>query len=515
MYKSINISKYLRLVLISFVFGLLLYLSLITLDLVNPLDGLWNSTYFMSSSWELSIGRWFWLFLDRFRSGISSNPFNSYLSILLVSIGNILLLDTFDMVNKRGILCSLLIMSSTTISAFLSYRYMSPTFSLSFLLSILSVWAIIKIKNIYLKYFVSISSLCLSLGLYQANISCCCMIMIIYMIILCIEHDDWRKIGSFVLNSTITILAGCIIYKIIWDLGLLYFSLSASDYNGASNAGIHSIILGLPVGIKKCYLYFIKYFFTDSWIKHSILQYKFSYVFVFLFLIIPLNIYSFRATRPLKSFVLYQVLLFVLILLIPVASNASILLSPEADYLIQQTAGMAICIPMILLSLFSIVNLSSSINFVAVFLSAVLLYGNTYAVATDLSAMQEGKSSSEKIMTLAVSELINQNLYSTDNQYYFIGSLDKSPLFEVSELWYRANDYARFGQWLKTSYGIRTSYGSLLRNMGIKCDIGPDDDYYKIIYSEELNSMENFPSSNSVKNIDNYIIIKISDDYYG
>ncbi len=36
----------------------------------NSSDGLWKPSNFQAGNWELSIGRWAWLFLDKFREGI-------------------------------------------------------------------------------------------------------------------------------------------------------------------------------------------------------------------------------------------------------------------------------------------------------------------------------------------------------------------------------------------------------------------------------------------------------------
>ena len=45
-------------------FGAFVYFPMFSQNLVNTFDGLWNSFYNKSGMWELSIGRWFWLFFD-------------------------------------------------------------------------------------------------------------------------------------------------------------------------------------------------------------------------------------------------------------------------------------------------------------------------------------------------------------------------------------------------------------------------------------------------------------------
>ena len=512
-------NKYLRYALFfgfSFIFGVIVYLSLLSQSLVNTLDGLWSSNYYLSHSWELSIGRWLWLFLDRFRGGISCNPINGYLTILLISAGNTFLADSFSMVNKRGLLLSAIILSSTTICSFLSYRYMSPVFGGSFCLAVICSWAIIKIEKQTWKYLISAASLCLSLGLYQANIACTCTILLVYFIFLCAKAEENRLMRSYVLDCIIVIAAGCIAYKIIWDIFMAYFHLEASEYNGADSVSLRNMLNSLPSSLARTYGYFADYFFSNSWVKHSLLQYAPVFVLLFLFTIGTIVIFSVR-----KSGWKWNTLLVILsLLVVPIVSNISILLAPEADYLIQQTGGMAILLPVLLMAVFALldyqgIRINSALPLTAAILSVLVLYGNAYATATDLDAMSEGRKSSESIMNLVVGMLgiDEEDLLDSSKEYYFIGTIDENPLFNVSELWYRANDYAQFGRFKNTSYSMRVSYGGVLREMGINCAIGPDELYYPIIYSEDFQKLNVFPSSESVMVSDNYVIVKMSQNY--
>lgn len=57
-----NIKKSVRPILILWVISALCYLPLIARGLTNSVDGLWATSYYQSGNWELSIGRWAWLF---------------------------------------------------------------------------------------------------------------------------------------------------------------------------------------------------------------------------------------------------------------------------------------------------------------------------------------------------------------------------------------------------------------------------------------------------------------------
>lgn len=81
-YKKLHIEKvYINFLVFSMLAGILIYLTFISNQLTNHYDGLWSDPWYESGKWELSIGRWFWLFLDRFRMGYAADPFNSYLAL--------------------------------------------------------------------------------------------------------------------------------------------------------------------------------------------------------------------------------------------------------------------------------------------------------------------------------------------------------------------------------------------------------------------------------------------------
>lgn len=143
--NELKYSQIKKMIIVQFAFSVLLYIVLIANQLTNHYDGLWHGSVGLSGPWELSIGRWFWLYIDRLRMGISSEPLTSCLTLFLIIIGNMLICDIFGQIGKKtGYLAGMIILSNTTICNYLSYRYMSPTFGFSFLLSILAAWVLVK-----------------------------------------------------------------------------------------------------------------------------------------------------------------------------------------------------------------------------------------------------------------------------------------------------------------------------------------------------------------------------------
>lgn len=60
-----KIEKYKQVYIGLGIFAGLIYLPLLSNGLTNSDDGVWHTTAFTASDWEISIGRWFWIYLDK------------------------------------------------------------------------------------------------------------------------------------------------------------------------------------------------------------------------------------------------------------------------------------------------------------------------------------------------------------------------------------------------------------------------------------------------------------------
>ncbi|MBQ4416766.1 MAG: hypothetical protein II868_03655, partial [Butyrivibrio sp.] len=122
-----------KLLLINLVIGFICFLLLISHALTSDYDGLWYAdAMYRSGSWELSLGRFMIPVIDFLRMGYNGEPFQSLLTLFLLSAGNVLLLETFDAADgKYAVPVLTLLTVNTTVCIFLSYRYTAPAYGLS------------------------------------------------------------------------------------------------------------------------------------------------------------------------------------------------------------------------------------------------------------------------------------------------------------------------------------------------------------------------------------------------
>lgn len=224
--------KQLLIFFIILVLSVILYSMLIDEQLVNHYDGLWNYSYREAGNWELSLGRWFLYYLDRAHFGISVEPLSSIISLGCIAAGMLLILKIFNIKSiKKSILISMLFLSNVVVCAFLSYRYASLTYGISFLLSILSVYAIIKIENAYNSIAIGSLLIALYMGCYQAQFGCTCIVILAYLMYMLLDKEKtYRDVLKYLLRCIITIILGGILYILLLKVHLLIFNVELSSY---------------------------------------------------------------------------------------------------------------------------------------------------------------------------------------------------------------------------------------------------------------------------------------------
>lgn len=222
-----------------------------TLQLVNAYDGLWEYTYHAAGKWELSLGRWFWLYLDKIRFGVNNDPWTSIMTILLFSAGVYLISDLFCLEDKKvTFLFSSLFLSSTAVCVSLSYRFMSPVFGFAFLLSVLAAWFTLKFKRVILLVLAGSLMVALSMGAYQACLGCTCLVIAGYLLwkLNCADVS-WRQLGLYTGKSAAMLSLGGILYVLLLKVHLAIFNTPLSTYNGADSYSLWNTlkILALPI----------------------------------------------------------------------------------------------------------------------------------------------------------------------------------------------------------------------------------------------------------------------------
>ena len=135
-------------------------------------------------------------------------------------------------------------------------------------------------------------------------------------------------------------------------------------------------------------------------------------------------------------------------------------------------------------------------------------------VVNDQWALREGKDATITLSESIVHELFEDGYYEEGLPIALVGRPGNNPAFVQSGAYQMANGYARFGCWSTDARNNRYSWDGVMRNfLGVSLNICNEIDYEKLIQNEEIEEMPVFPMEGSIRVIDGYVVIKVSDLY--
>lgn len=523
--------------LCTFFYGIFVYSEMMTGHLVNAYDGIWEYTYHTAGAWELSLGRWFWLYLDKLRFGLSNDPWTSILTIFGFVFGMMLFADLFvtekSTPRKTGslftvfsgfsLLAGCLFISSTAVSIALSYRYMSPTFGLGFLLSILAVWVMARFPYPITSVLIASFFIALSMGLYQAYIGCSCLAIVGYFLgRLLWEDEPLPAVCRSLVRFGISVILGGLLYILLLKLNLAYFHVSMSDYNGANSYSILNSIKGFPITVGMSYSAFGIYFFRDIFKVNTLQDYPLFPV-VFLFLIVFVLLCVVKLWKKQKG----KAVLFVLLLAIsPIACNSVLLIATNTTLSLQMTSGLALFLPMMSCLMGAYYDLSKSekpseikavnkvhpiFKYFLGLLIVIVIYGNTYQVEFDQNAMCEGRTATITMTQSILDDLRKEDLLSQDLRYCFVGLPAGNPTFHVTDAYSKANAYALFGSGWGDSASSMKSWNGFVKSLcGVNINIWPVDACSDQIAQVLTEDMPVYPAKGYIQTVDDVVVIRIN-----
>lgn len=505
--------KYKIVAILGVLFGTLLYSLMMSRQLTNTFDGLWQQNYHHAGKSELTSGRWMLIFVDKLVMGLHSDPIASIAALILFIIGFLIVLDLFGVENRFcGCLCLMLFISSTAISNTLSYRFTSLGYGLAYLLAVLSVYAVITIKKRPVAIGLAGVLLGLSMSCYQAYLAVFCSVSVFYVIFLYTETGmtkikNENNIVPILLRLCCSLLIGAVFYIASLSVFLKLYHVSLSGYNGIGEISLGGIIAGLPQSILNTYRFFGAYFFMDKLKINRLQPFGVFYLLLALFiaLIILIAIKSWKVKKLRIAFLLLSAAAT------PIACNAYVLIAGNKLEL-QMTTGLAMFMPLTIIIAFSYFREKHFLQSICGVLCIALIYGSSMQVWFDQEAMYEGRNACETMATQVISDLKSEDLLSSNYKYFFVGVPAESPYFSVSNIYYSANGYAQVGNFWVSGNCSQMSYKGLINKyMGFNLPI-PYLVYENVAARTNVSEMPKFPEEGYITLIDdNIVVIKISE----
>lgn len=502
--KKINAlfnKKNLLILITTIITCLIIHMPLYTKNILTA-DILLNNYYYSSYSWEISLGRFGLYIVGILKSFLIIPHIELIISIIILSLVNILIIDIFKIKNKIfQIITCILISVCPTISSIFLFNYCSVAYMISLFFSIFSLYYLIKGNNKYLKYIIPIISIIISMSMYQAFISTSLTLLLLYNIYNILNNNFNLK--DFFKNIFIIGL-GIIIYYLLMKLSLIVFNVNLSNYSGANSFSIENII-NIPNMIIKTYTTFYELLFTNKILNNTILYNHLINISIIIITIISIIIDIIKNKLSLKNILL----LIISIVAIPIFTNFILLIIPNTKMQLLMASSYILLIPFIISELQN----KEIIKYILIALLILLIRNYTIETSATYSSLETTYNKTYKIASNIVDKI---NDIDYNKKIMITGNLDKNKYYnntndlELNNIYklnygFIANKSLFWDEYTNIKNGwTRFMYEYL----GVKIDFIDINNYNKILQSKEYKEMQEYPNKESIKLIDDIIVIK-------
>ena len=510
-------------------FAVMVYFPLISLKLTNTVDGLWTTAEYMAGAWELSNGRWFWLVTSFLRFSLQLEPINAVVCLVLVSLGvtrlHMLFKPAWMRTSCIDWLAGLCYLANTVIGCYLSFAHQSVEFGLAFYLSVLAAVCVIRSRSIAAGVAQGAFLLALSLGLYQTDLACFCMVLLAWFLVLLFRGEEGIKLRCYIAKCLGSAVCGAALYWGILQIILKISGVAMTNYQGGADISVSGILKNLPSSVAKCYELFYRYFF-GTLVKHNMLQ-ETAVVFALIFCVVGAAL-ACRLVRLIRrkdwENTFYGT---AALLVLPMMCTVFMVATSQASFYIPMSGGLALFLPVCFWLLDSSREGETACDAfrkcwnkaekaLILLTAAAVVYGSVFMSAVDQQAMYEGRQATKELSDLIAQTLVNEGYYDNEIPVMLVGNASNSPLFRTHELYHTANPYARVGLFMAETAGtIRFSWDAAFRDYTpIWLNLCDDETYQKLLETEEIAEMPTFPQEGSIRKMDGVLVIKVSEEYH-
>ena len=303
------------------------------------------------------------------------------------------------------------------------------------------------------------------------------------------------------------------IYKLTVTVTNYIYGVSLSDYRGVNEVSVRNIVIDMPRTIPAAYKAFYRFFFAES-IQNNIFGNRTVNLCIFMiagFLIVyKLSKY---AGRNLSG----TILVLFMIMMIPLACNISLLIASktgvEEEISILMAGAMTI-VPILFMNFLHSFKKARILYGVYIIALCISLWVNIWIVNNDQLAMREGRIGTVTITQNIISRLIDEGYLGGNEEYemIFIGRTSDNELFQKTDAWRSANDYAAFGRWWTGVNPSGQSWRALVREYcGVSMRICGDEDVNNVLATGEVDGMPAFPNEGCIRIINDIVVVKVSD----
>ena len=491
---------------------MLTHLNLFFTNAIAP-DALAVGTLKISGKWEMSLGRWGIQFFDSIRGGIVNEVIIITECLIFLGIASAILCRLLRFEKFSAIIIvSLLIATAPVFSETFMFIYCADSYCFSFLSAILSAYFIDR-RNKNNKYLLlGIIFGVISLSLYQAYIAVTVVLIIIYTVSDILKSNKQiKKVFFNMLIELGIVLVAMICYFIFTKIILAINGIEFASYKGASSLSPITIIKNLPVTLKDSYISTFNFLLGEEILYNNF--WNRNILNIILLVIDFILIINLIIKKQIYKKKIDLIFLIFLILIIPIGINIISIIMPDTRTNIV-TGPALFLIYIFIISLIQN-NISENIinkNIIISNTIIILVLIFTYIMSDNATylARQEVFENYYSISNDILHKVHNLEGYNSQMKWIFSDNIRYESKFAKMANGTISNDYETWNN----IDGIWLNFNFYDRYLGTKLNMGTKDDYFEIIDTDDFRNMPQYPSKDSIKIIDDFVVVKIGSEYY-
>ncbi len=505
--------------LLSFILGIITHFILLS-NLIFSQDGLLNGIHYTAGNYEASLGRWGINIFDSIRNNIAFPFITTMISIIILGFVNILLIDLFEIKGKIfQILTIFALVVSPSLCMTLLYVYTADVYFYSLFFSVLTVYSMYKIKNKKIAFFIGMISFVLMLATYQSYMGVTVGLIVMLEIKNLLTDKSCLNTLIDLLKKLIILAVYVVIYYIITLLILKINNLTMSTYGGLNGIGIVSIFSSLNLSVKNAYLAFIKYFFADgvilnrTWNRHNLYIYFFIIYALIMLILFLKGIHKKGKKEFISKFIFACILIFIL----PIALNLVVIAAPGNEIYYLTSTQMTLIFPFV----FIIVQLLDENEIFAKILkwgitiiTIIILMTYFLSIIVTYETTELSYNQAKNIAERVVLRMEDCPGYHAGMKNLFAGIIDDVNFPKTMDIYnYTVANSLRASLFHATYWGHEATWRNFYNLfLGMNIEYCNDYEYFTIINSDEFKEMDIFPGKNSVKIINDIMVVKFTDN---
>ena len=214
--------------------------------MITGADTLINDMYHQADVWEAMLLRFGLDFMQAIKGNIVSPILATLISSIFLGITVILTTEIFEIKNKYfKYILAILFAVAPNISATLTFFYCSDAYLFAMLLATLAVFLMKKYENKKWPIFLGGICIALAMGMYQTYLSVTMVLALATLIFDLFQKREIKQVLRNLLRYVIMGIIGVAVFYLLAHLNLALKNLHVSDYSGANEIGI-ATILNIP-----------------------------------------------------------------------------------------------------------------------------------------------------------------------------------------------------------------------------------------------------------------------------